>query len=154
MCLSLWFSASIDDSGQMEELCRYIPRIDNDDDDDDDGYDTPAATESWDVACNDYASFLEHRQMWAAVMTDLGMIRPLERVEMGMSHACNAQGEPRMSLARLDKEALARLPRSDRRWIWEAVMGELIVAVNVQRMQRPTKLIDRRGKSLPRLNFD
>ena len=94
--------------------------------------------------------------MWAAVMTELGMIRPLER-EMGMSHACNAQGEPRMSLARLDKEALARLPRSDRRWIWEAVMGELIVAVNarhVRRMQRPTKLIDRRGKSLPRLNFD
>ena len=85
-------------------------------------------------------------------MTELGMIRPLERVEMEMLHACNAQGEPRMSLARLDKEALARLPRSDRRW-----MGELIVAVkarHVRRMQRPTKLIDRRGKSLPRLNFD
>ena len=141
----------------MEELGRYIPRIDNDDDDDDDGYDRHAATESWDDKCNDYASFLEHRQMWAAVMTELGMIRPLERVEMEMLHACNAQGEPRMSLARLDKEALARLPRSDRRWIWEAVMGELIVAVkarHVRRMQRPTKLIDRRGKLLPRLNFD
>ena len=72
----------------MEELCRYIPRIDNDDDDDDDGYDRPAATESWDDECNDYASFLEHRQMWAAVMTELGMIRPLERVEMEMLHAC------------------------------------------------------------------
>ena len=141
----------------MEELCRYIPRIDNDDDDDDDGYDSPAATESWDDECNDYASFLEHRQMWAAVMTELGMIRPLERVEMEMLHACNARGEPRMSLARLDKEALARLPRSDRRWIWEAVMGELIEAVktrNTRRGQRPTKLIDRCGKSLPRLNFD
>ena len=43
----------------MEELGRHIPRIDNDDDDDD-GYDTPVATESWDDACNDYASFLEH----------------------------------------------------------------------------------------------
>ena len=141
----------------MEELGRYIPRIDNDDDDDDDGYDRPAATESWDDECNDYASFLEHRQMWAAVLTELGMIRPFERVEMEMLHTCNARGEPRMSLARLDKEALARLPRSDRRWIWEAVMGELIVAVkarHVRRMQRPTKLIDRRGKSLPRLNFD
>ena len=42
----------------MEELCRYIPRIDNDDDDDDDGYDSPAATESWNDECNDYASFL------------------------------------------------------------------------------------------------
>ena len=40
----------------MEELGRYIPR--NDDDDDDDGYDSPAATESWDDECNDYASFL------------------------------------------------------------------------------------------------
>ena len=96
--------------------------------------------------------------MWAAVMTELRMIRPLERVEMEMLHACNARGEPRMSLARLDKEALARLPRfDDRRWIWEAVMGELIEAVkarHVRRMQRPSKLIDRRGKSLPRLNFD
>ena len=99
----------------MEELGRYIPRIDNDDDDDDDGYDSPATTESWDDECNDYASFLEHRQMWAAVMTELGMIRPLERVEMEMLHACNARGEPQ---------------------------------------QWPTKLIDRRGKSLPRLNFD
>ena len=141
----------------MEELCRYIPRIDNDDDDDDDVYDSPAATESLDDECNDYASFREHRQMWAAVMTELGMIRPLARVEMEMSLACNARGEPRMSLARLDKEALARLPRSDRRWIWEAVMGELIEAVktrNTRRGQRPTKLIDRRGKSLPCLNFD
>ena len=95
--------------------------------------------------------------MWAVVMTELGMIRPLARVEMEMLHACNARGEPRMPLARLDKEALARLPRSDRRWIWEAVMGELIEAVKTRytrRGQRPTKLIDRRGRSLPRLNFD
>ena len=99
----------------VEELCRYIPHIDNDDDDDDDGYDTPAATESWDDACNDYASFLEHRQKWAAVMTELGMFRRHALIEMEMLLGCNAQGEPR---------------------------------------QRPTKLIDRRGKSLPRLNFD
>ena len=99
----------------MEELCRYIPRIDNDDDDD--GYDSPAATESWDDECNHYADFL----------------------------------------ARLDKESLVCLPRTDRRWIWEAVMGELIEAVkarNTRCEQRPTKLIDRRGRSLPRLNFD
>ena len=98
----------------MEELCRYIPRIDNDDTDDDD-YDTPAATESWDDEYNDYASFLEHKKILATVMTELGMFRPHARVEMEMLLGCNAQGEPR---------------------------------------QRPTKLIDRRGKSLPRLNFD
>ena len=98
----------------MEQMREYIPRID-DDDDGDDGYDTPQATENWDDECNDYASFLDHRRMWAAVMTELGMIRPLARVEKGMSLACNARGEPR---------------------------------------QRPTKLIDRRGRSLPRLNFD
>ena len=85
----------------MEELCRYIPRIDNDDNDDDDVYDTPAATESWDDECNDYASFLEHIQMWAAVMTELGMIRQLERVEMEMLHACNARGEPRQRPTKL-----------------------------------------------------
>ena len=95
----------------MEELCRLIPRIDNHDDDDDDGYGSP---ENWDDECNHYASFLEHKQSWAAVMTEIGMNRPLERVEMEMSLGCNAQGEP---------------------------------------LQRPTKLIDRRGKSLPRLNF-
>ena len=98
----------------MKELGRHIPRIDNDDDDDD-GYDTPAATESWDDACNDYASFLEHKTRWAAVMTELGMFRRRAVVEMEMLLGCNAQGEP---------------------------------------LQRPTKLIDRRGKSLPRLNFD
>ena len=135
----------------MEQLRECIPRIDNDDD----GYDSPS--ENWDDECNKYADFLDHRRMWAAVMTELGMIRPLARVEKEMLHACNARGEQRMSLARLDKEALARLPRSDRRWIWEAVMGELIEAVktrNTRRGQRPTKLIDRRGRSLPRLNFD
>ena len=78
----------------MEELGRHIPRIDNDDTDDD-GYDSPAATESWDDECNDYASFLEHKKMWAAVMTELGMFRPRARVEMEMLLGCNAQGEPR-----------------------------------------------------------
>ena len=94
----------------MEEVCRYIPRID---DDNDDGYDSPP--ENWDDECNKYADFLDHRRMWATVMTEFGMICPLERVEKEMLHACNARVEQR---------------------------------------QRPTKLIDRRGRSLPRLNFD
>ena len=46
----------------IEELGRHIPRIDNYDTDDD-GYDTPAATESWDDECNDYASFLEQKNV-------------------------------------------------------------------------------------------
>ena len=98
----------------MEQMRDYIPRID-DDDDGDDVYDTPQATENWDDKCNDYASFLDHRRMLAAVMTELGMIRPLARVEKEMSLACNARGEPR---------------------------------------QRPTKMIDRRGRSLSHLNFE
>ena len=93
----------------MEQLRECIPSIG----DDNDGYDSPP--ENWDDECNTYADFLDHRRMWAAVMTELGMIRPLARVEKEMSLACNARGEPR---------------------------------------QRPTKLIDRRGRSLPRLNFD
>ena len=105
----------------MEELCRYIPRIDDSDDDDDDGYDSPPATENWDEERNEYADFLDHKRMWAAVLTELGMIRPLARVEK------------EMSLARLDKESLA---------------------CNTRHEQRPTKLIDRRGRSLPRLHFD
>ena len=64
----------------IEQLREYIPRID-DDDDGDDGYDSPPATENLDDECNDYASFLDHRRMWAAAMTELGMIRPLARVE-------------------------------------------------------------------------
>ena len=117
----------------MEELRYYTPRIDDDDDDDD--YDSPPATENWDEECNEYAAFLDHRRKWAAVMTELGMFRPLARVEKEMS--------------------LAHLPYTDHRWA--AVMGELIEAVkarNVRRGQRPTKLIDRRGRSLPRLHFN
>ena len=124
----------------MEQLRDYIPRIDNHDDDD-----SPSATENWDDECNQYADFLDHRRMWSAVITELGMILPLARVEK------------EMSLARLDKESLARLSRTDRRWIWEAVMGEMIQAVkarNTRRGQRQTKLIDRRGRSLPRLHFN
>ena len=124
----------------LEQLRDYIPRIDNHDDDD-----SPSATENWDDECNQYADFLDHRRMWSAVITELGMILPIARVEK------------EMSLARLDKESLARLPRTDRRWIWEAVMGEMIQAVkarNTRRGQRQTKLIDRRGRSLPRLHFN
>ena len=147
----------------MEELCRYIPHIDNDDDDDDDGYDTPAATESWDDACNDYASFLEHRQKWAAVMTELGMFRRRALVEMEMLLGCNAQGEPRQ---RPTNDYASFLEHNK---IWAVVMMELgmfrrravvememLLGCNAQGepLQRPTQLIDRRGKSLPRLNFD
>ena len=117
----------------MEELRRYIPRIDHDDDDD--GYDSPPATENWDEECNEYAAFLDHRRMWAAVMTELGMILPLARVEKDMS--------------------LARLLYTDSRWV--AVMGEMIEVIkarNTRRGQGPTKLIDRRGRSLPRLHFN
>ena len=78
----------------MEQLRDYIPRIYNDEDDD--GYDSPSATENWDDECNEYAAFLDHRRMWAAVMTELGMIRPLARVEKEMS--------------------LAHLPCTDPRW--------------------------------------
>ena len=107
----------------MEQLRECIPRIDNDDD----GYDSPP--ENWDDECNKYADFLDHRRMWAAVMTELGMIRPLARVEKEMLHACNARGEQRMSLARLDKEALARLPRSDRSDTQKALRPEVKVTL-------------------------
>ena len=117
----------------MEQLRDNIPRIDNDDDDD--GYDCPPANENWDAECNEYADFLDHRRMWAAVITELGMIRPLARVEKEIS--------------------LAHLPCTDPRWA--AVMGEMTQAVkarNTRRGHRPTKLIDRRRRSLPRLLFD
>ena len=117
----------------MEQLRDYIPRIDNEDDDN--GYDSPPATENWDAECNEYTAFLDRRRMWAAVMTELGMIRPLARVEKEMP--------------------LARLPCTDPRWA--AMIGEMIQAVkarNTRRGQRPTKLIDRRGRSLPRMHFN
>ena len=113
----------------MEDLLYCTLRID------DDGYDSPPATENWDDECNDYAAFLDHRRMWAAVMTELGMFRPLARVE-------KEQSPP-------------RLQYTDHRWA--AVMGELIEDVkarNVRRRQRPTKLIDRRGRPLPRLHYN
>ncbi|KAI0213515.1 hypothetical protein LSAT2_001447 [Lamellibrachia satsuma] len=50
----------------MQELCARTPRIDNDDIVDD-GY----QSESWDNECNDYAAFLDHRKLWAGVMTEL-----------------------------------------------------------------------------------
>ena len=56
----------------MEELRYFTPCIDNDDDDD--GYDSPLATENWNAECNEFAAFLDHRRMWAAVMTELGML--------------------------------------------------------------------------------
>ena len=99
----------------MADLRLHTPRID-----DDDGYGSPEATENWDDECNEYASFLEHKQSWAAVMQELGMFRRRSVVELEMLSGCNAQGEP------------LQRPRST---------------------VRPTKLIDRRGKTLPRLNF-
>ena len=122
---------------QWEELRYYTPRIDDDDDDDDDGYDSPLAIENWDAESNEYAAFLDHRRMWAAVITELGMLRPLARVEK--------------------EQSLPRLQYTDHRWMCAAVMGEMVEAVkarNARRRQRPTKLIDRRGRSLPRLHFN
>ena len=117
----------------MEELRYNTPCID----DDDDGYDSPPATDNWNEECDEYAAFLDHRRMWAAVMTKLGMLRPLARVDKDQS--------------------IARLPYTDHRWIWAAVMGEMVEAVkarNVRRWKRPIKLIDRCGRSLPRLHFN
>ena len=115
----------------MGELCRYIPRIH---DDNDVVYDS--TPENWNTECNEYAHFLDHRRMWSAVMTELGMvrvrpIRPLERVE-----------------------------KIDHRRMWAAVMDEMIEAIKARneaikaRNTRPNQLIDRRGRSLPRLHFD
>ena len=69
MCLSLWFFSFHRQHWPvvMDDLLRHTPCIDNDDDDDD--YDSPEATESWNDECNRYASFIEHRRKWAAVMT-------------------------------------------------------------------------------------
>ena len=86
----------------MEELLYNIPCVDDDDDDDDDGYNSPLPTENWNTKCDENAAFIDHRWMWAAVMTELGMIRPLAPVEKG---------------------------------------------------QRPSKLLDRRGQSLSCLQF-
>ena len=145
----------------MEELCRYIPRID--DGDDDDGYDSPPATENWDEECNEYADFLDHRRMWAAVLNELGMIRPIERafidhrrmwaavmMELGMVRPLERVEKRQRSSKFLDAYI-------DHRWMLAAVMDEMIKAVkarNTRRRQRPTKLIDRRGRSLPLLHFD
>ena len=147
----------------IEELCRHVPPIvhddvDTDDDDDDDGYGSPAATENWDEECIQHASFLEHKKWWAAVMTELGMIRPLERIEWEMLLNCNAMGEPRQQPANLYACFLQHQK------LWPGVMREfgtvmemkMLLGCNNARckpLQRPTKLLDRRGRSLPSLNF-
>ena len=152
----------------MEELCRRIPPTGHDGDD---GYDSPAVPESWDDECNAYASFLEHKKSWAVVLTELGIIRPVERVDMEMSLGCNAQGESRQQPANIYASFLEhkkswpaimnelRLYR--RRSVVEAEMltgcndqGEPLQRSSRKTIQRPVKLIDRRGRSLPRLNFD
>ena len=124
----------------MEELCYSTPCIDDENEDDDfDGYDSPPATENWEAECNEYAAFLDHRRVWAAVMTELGIVRPLERVE-----------KRQRSSTLLDAYI-------DHRWMWAPVMSELIEAVkapNARCMQRSIKLIYRRGRSLPRLHFN
>ena len=143
----------------MEQLRDYIPRIDNADDDD--GYDSPPATENWDARYNEY--FLDHRRKWSAVLKELGMIRPIERAfidhrrmwaavmaELGMVRPLERVEKRQRSSKFLDAYI-------DHRWMWAAVMGEMIEALkarNTRRGQRPIKLIDRRGRSLPRLHFN
>ena len=143
----------------MEELRRYIPRID----DDDDGYDSPPATENWGEECNEYAAFQDHRRMWSTVLKELGMIRPIERAfidhrrmwaavmsELGMVRPLERVENRQRSSKLVDAYI-------DHRWMWAALMGEMIEAVkarNTRRGQRPTKLKDRRGRSLPRLHFN
>ena len=167
MCLSLWFFSFHRQHWPivMGELRRHTPCID----DDDDGYDSPEATESWDDECNQYACFIQHRHKWVGVLTELGMVRPLERVEMEMSLGCNAQGEPRQQPANVYASFL------EHKKSWADVMQELgmfrrrsvvememLTGCNAQgeplqqprsAARRPTKLLDRRGRSLTRLNF-
>ena len=104
----------------MEELLYNIPCVDDDDDDDD--YNSPLPTEYWNTECDEYAAFIDHRRMWTAVMTELGMIRPLERVEKGQ---------------RSSKLLDAYI---EHRWMWAAVMAEAVKA------RRPRTLLDRRGR--------
>ena len=61
----------------MDELLYNTPCVD-DDDDDDNGYNSPLPTENWNMESDEYAAFIDHRRVWVAVMTELGMIRPLE----------------------------------------------------------------------------
>ena len=166
----------------MQELCTRTPRI-GDDADDDDGY----QTESWDDECDAYASFLDHRKLWAGVMTELGMMRPVERVNMEIVMGCNGMGKPRQQPANVYagfvkhkelwpavmKEVELFKSRSvvEMEMLWgcndqgevvkprSVVEMELLCGCNDQGevvkrpVQRPTKLIDRRRKSLPRLNL-
>ena len=108
----------------MDELCRYIACIDIDDTDDDDGYGGPAATENWNDECDDYASFLEHRQKWAGVMTELGMFRRSAVVEMEMLLGCNAQDEP------------LQRPTKEHRQKWAGVMTELGMIRPLERVEK------------------
>ncbi|KAI0234451.1 hypothetical protein LSAT2_015281 [Lamellibrachia satsuma] len=165
----------------MKELRDRTPLVVNDDIVDD-GY----QSESWDNECDDYAAFIDHRKLWAGVMTELGMVRPIERVTMEIAMGCNAMGQARQQPANV-YAALVK-----HRALWPAVMqemklfksrsqiememlwgfndkGEIAIPRSVIEMekacrecsnvvkhppvQRPTKLIDRRGKSLPPLNL-
>ena len=119
------------------DLLYSTPCVYDDDDDDDNGYNSPLPTEDWNSEYDECATFIDHRRLWAAVMTELDMIRPLARVEQ--------------------EQSLPRLQYIDHRWMWAAVMGKMVEAIKarkVRRGQRPSKLIDRRGQSLPRLQFD
>ena len=166
MCLSLWFFSFHRHHWPvvMQELCTRTPRID-DNADDDDGY----QTENWDDECDAYASFLDHRKLWAGVMTELGMMRPVERVNMEIAMGCNAMGKPRQQPANIYAAFVKH------RDMWPAVMKEvqlfksrstieleMLTGRNAEgellqrsrsAVRRPTKLLDRRGRSLTRLNF-
>ena len=80
----------------MDQLISTTPCTD----DDVDGCDSPPVLEDWNDECDEGAAFIEHRRVWAKVMTELAHIRPLVQVNKG---------------------------------------------------RRPSTLLDRRGRSLPRL---
>ena len=95
MCLSLWFFSFY--RRHWSAVMQSHSRIDDADDnaEHEDGYET----ESWDDECDAYASFLDHRKLWAGVMQELRMMRPVERVNIEIAMACNAMGKPRQQPA-------------------------------------------------------
>ena len=88
---------------------------------------------------NVYAAFVKHRDMWPAVMKEVQLFKSRSLIEMEMLWGCNEQGEVVRPRSVIEMEMLCGC--NDQ--------GEVVKLP----VQRPTKLIDRRGKSLPRLNL-
>ena len=135
----------------MEELLYNTPCVD---DDDDNGYNSPLPTENWNTEFDEYAAFIDHRRLWAAVMAELGMIRPLERAFIDhrrMWAAVMTELGMIRPLERVEKsQRPSKLPDAyiEHRWMWAAVMGEMVEAVKARKARRPRTLLDRRGRFL------